>query len=274
MVLKGGTLTLPPAFIQTNNGDPIVFDLAEGEMIYDLNGFNYQTFLYNPNGVPANFGDQLGGFTDVTVYDCLLDMYANRINLEINAEVAIDLFLKNKVDVKLYTNKEDNADGQAGQFLCSVAPTKIEQGIAEGIDVTIDGGWLKPDGMHFNGAFTVVSDEVSTSGPLAFTDMVVPANKKTINGLNAAGGQLAAAELDKPVNVDFQGFTMEIRPSTSATGPAPAKCRHRFRLDGPDGLDAAVRKHSAVDRDDRQLIIECPTSWVCLSSSTNRPSRS
>jgi hypothetical protein len=44
---------------------PSDFRLAEGEMIYDLNGFNYQTYLYNEEGVPASFGEQLGGFTDV-----------------------------------------------------------------------------------------------------------------------------------------------------------------------------------------------------------------
>ncbi len=58
-------------------------------MIYDLNGFNYQTYLYsdNPDGEPADFGEALGGFQDVWVHDCLLDLYANRVNLEINADV-------------------------------------------------------------------------------------------------------------------------------------------------------------------------------------------
>jgi len=89
MVFKGGHLTLPPAFVRARDPNKTIdFKLAEGEMIYDLNGFNYQTFLYNEEGVPASFGDQLGGFTDVTVFNCLLDMYANKVNLEIDAEVA------------------------------------------------------------------------------------------------------------------------------------------------------------------------------------------
>ena len=123
MVFKGGHLTLPPAFVRARDPNKTIdFKLAEGEMIYDLNGFNYQTFLYNEEGVPASFGDQLGGFTDVTVFNCLLDMYANKVNLEIDAEVALELFNNNKVKVKLYTNKEDNENAKGGEFLCSVAP--------------------------------------------------------------------------------------------------------------------------------------------------------
>jgi len=189
----------------------VVFNLAEGEMIYDLNGFNYQTFLYSPSGVPAIFGEELGGFRDVIVYDCLLDLYANKVNLEINADVGIDLFLKNRVKVKLYTNKEDNADGQAGQFLCSVAPTLIEKGLAEGINVKIDGGWLKPDGMHISGALTVETEEVTATDPLAFTDLIIPALQLDTMPLFDPDDHYGSAELDKPVNVNFRGFSMEIR---------------------------------------------------------------
>ena len=89
--------------------------------------------------MPAQFGDALGGFEDVLVYDCMLDMYANRVNLEINAEVKLELFNNNWVKAKLYTNKEDNADGKKGEFLCSVAPTLIEDSNGEGIDTRIDG---------------------------------------------------------------------------------------------------------------------------------------
>jgi hypothetical protein len=49
-------------------------------------------------------------------------MYANKVNLEIDAEVALELFNNNRVKVKLYTNKEDNEDAKGGEFLCSVAP--------------------------------------------------------------------------------------------------------------------------------------------------------
>ncbi len=65
---------MPPAFIKTKDNKPIVFKLAEGEMIYDLNGFNYQTYFCTMTmRVLAVFGSELGGFDDVLVYDCLLD---------------------------------------------------------------------------------------------------------------------------------------------------------------------------------------------------------
>ena len=175
--MKGGTLTLPPNFVKTADGKPVVFHPGGREMIYDLNGFNYQTFLYSPAGVPAQFGETLGGFTDVLIYDCLLDLYANRVNLEINADVGIDLFLKNRVKVKLYTNQEDDGEFEPGQWVCSVAPTLFEKGLADGIQVKIDGGWLKPDGMHISGALMVETEEVVASEPLAYTDLIVPADQ-------------------------------------------------------------------------------------------------
>ena len=98
-------------------------------MIYDLNGFSYQTYMYSndPQGVPAQFGDNLGGFKEVRVKDCLLDMYANRVNLEINANVRIDLFHREWIEAKLFTDEK-------GKFICSAAPTELEDGLAKGVD--------------------------------------------------------------------------------------------------------------------------------------------
>jgi PKD repeat protein len=230
IVMKSGTLALPSAFITTVDEKPIVFELAEGEMIYDLNGFNYQTFLYNDKGVPASFAEALGGFDDVLVYDCLLDLYRNKVNLEINAEVAVELFLNQRVKVKLYTNKEDNEDGRYGEFLCSVAPTRVESATATGIDVIIDVGWLKPDGMHLSGSLEMDTAEIVTSEPLPFTEMVVPAHKVDTNKTKDPQRKYANVPLDRPVNIDFKSFTMEIRAldleyvgsdATSDSGSAP-----------------------------------------------------
>ncbi len=237
LVMKGGDLMLPPSFIQTKDAKPIIFQLAEGEMIYDLNGFNYQTYLYNNQGVPAVFGKSLGSFDDVLVYDCLLDLYANRVNLEINAKVAVDLFQKNRVDVKLYTNKEDNADGKAGEFLCSVAPTRIHDALARGIGAKIDGGWLKPDGMHLVGALELPalgSDgfEVRSDEGLGFTNMIVPAELDQIIGDNNPVLKYAAFELDKPVNISFHGFTMEARALDMEYKPQASGRPVRFTLRG------------------------------------------
>ncbi|HWR19946.1 MAG TPA: hypothetical protein VN608_10015 [Clostridia bacterium] len=210
LVVEGGTLTLPPDFIKSKEGEPIDFTLAEGELIYDLNGFNYQTYLYNDDGVPAKFGDTLGGFDDVLVYDCMLDLYANKVNLEINAEVAVDLFLKNRVKVKLYTNEEDNADGKAGEFLCSVAPTVISNALAEGIDLHIDAGWLREDGMHIGGSMPLAIDEIIADEALPFTDMIVPADINDTHRDVNQNGTYAMVELDRPVNVYFRGFSMQV----------------------------------------------------------------
>ncbi len=213
MVFKGGYLTLPTAFIQTTKGDPIDFALAEGEMIYDLNGFNYQTFLYSDNkeGVPAEFGDRLGGFKQVRVFDCLLDMYANKINLEINAKVALELFNNNWVEVKLYTNKEDNANAKGGEFLCSVAPTVIENFVGLGTTLTVDGGFLEPEGMRFGGSIDLNTPEIQLKEPMKFTTMVVPANKTDTFADNNVDKLHAWATLDKTAPVHMQGFSLDIR---------------------------------------------------------------
>ncbi len=227
LVMHGGTVALPPDFVHKDEdagGGAITFALAKGEMIYDLNGFNYQTYLYNKEGVPADFGDALGGFHDVWVYDCLLDLYANRVNLEINAEVAIDLFRDKRVDAKLYTNKEDNADGKKGQFLCSVAPTTIEDAPATGVDITIGGGWFKEEGMYISGSMVMQIDEIQTgSEPMPFTNMIVPSDIKNSGAMSKANRRYAAVELDRPINIDFQGFTMEIRALDMSYKEHPSK---------------------------------------------------
>ena len=216
LVIKGGKLALPPQFIQQDGGGVIEFALAEGEMIYDLNGFNYQTYLYNDEGVPADFGDELGGFKDVMVYDCLLDLYSNKVNLEINAEVKVELFQNKWVKVKLYTNKKDNEDGKAGEFLCSVAPTVVEDALANDTDMRIDGGWLKPDGMHINGALILpakntAAHEITSDTPLAFSDMLIHPKLNLIQRSYDPERKYGSVTLDKPTNISFNGYTVEVR---------------------------------------------------------------
>ena len=224
LVMQGGTVALPPDFIQKEGSGTIEFQLAPGEMIYDLNGFNYQTYLYNDEGVPATFETALGGFKSVWVYDCLLDLYANRVNLEINAEVAIDLFRGKRVEAKLYTNKEDNSDGKKGEFLCSVAPTTIEDAPATGIDITIDGGWFREEGMYISGSLVVEIDGIQTGDePMPFTDLIVPAEIIKSGAMSKGKRQYAAVELDRPINIDFQGFTMEVRALDMTYQEHPSK---------------------------------------------------
>ena len=133
VVINGGKLALPSSYLQQADGGTIEFMLAEGEMIYDLNGFNYQSYMYSsdPEGVPARFGDSLGGFEHVRIKDCLLDMYSNRVNFEINAMVRVDLFHYEWAEAKLFTDEK-------GKFICSAAPTMIEDCLAKVVDVKID----------------------------------------------------------------------------------------------------------------------------------------
>lgn len=211
MVIKGGYLQLPTAFIQTKDQKPIRFALAEGEMIYDLNGFNYQSFLYNPAGVPATFGSALGGFTDVTVFDSLLDIYANQINLEINAEIVVDLFNNHRVKVKLYTNKEDNEDGKAGQFLCSVAPTVLDEFLGLNTRLTIDGGFIIEDGMSISGAVELITPEIQIEEPMQFSGLLVPSKKTSTFDVVNKDKRYGLATLDKAVPAHMQGFKLAVR---------------------------------------------------------------
>ena len=46
IVVGKAELELPSKYLRQADGSIIRFNLAEGEMLYDLNGFNYQTYLY------------------------------------------------------------------------------------------------------------------------------------------------------------------------------------------------------------------------------------
>ncbi len=219
IVINGGKLALPSAYLQQADGKTIEFSLAEGEMIYDLNGFSYQTYLYSsdPEGVPARFGESLGGFNDVRIKDCLLDMYANRVNFEINARVRIDLFHHEWMEAKLFTDEKEG-------FICSAAPTLIEDGLAKGIDIKIDGGYFEKEGLRIGGQVIIPAPgtsgyEIGSQDPLAFTNMVVPADLEKIR-MQSGTNIYASVPLDKPVNINFQGFPMEVRGlDIKYTGP-------------------------------------------------------
>jgi hypothetical protein len=207
-------VSLPEYYIQPKDKSipAISFDLAPGEMIYDLNGFNYQTYMYNDAGVRAVFGEGFGGFEDVKVFDVLLDMYANRVNMEINTEVLLELLDFNWVKAKIYTNKEDNADGRAGEILCSIAPTIITGAFGPGVDMVVDGGFFRKDGLHMNGSMIIGTDEVQTADePLSFINFIIPAQMEKTNEANNPARKYGNVQLDKPSNVRFQGFTMEVR---------------------------------------------------------------
>jgi hypothetical protein len=205
IVIKKAKLALPSKYLQQSDGNTIQFDLAEGEMIFDLNGFNYQTYLYgsDPEGVPARFGDNLGGFEDVRVKDCLLDLYANTVNLEINATVKVGILQNKKVEAKLYTDKR-------GEFICSVAPT--DAALAKGINMKIDGGFFNKEGMSISGKLELPAEgfDAVSKDALGFTGLTIPSSLEAVT-LGEAAKSTGAVVIDKPVTIDFKGFPMELR---------------------------------------------------------------
>ncbi len=214
IIINDGKLLLPPGYLQTEDGSAIEFNLAPGKMIYDLNGFNYQTYLYAPTeeGVKARTGEELGGFKDAWIHDVMVDMYNNKIDFEVNLTVAVDFLMGNMVDAKLYTLKEpDEYGNKPGTFLCSVTPTLIENSVAENFDLRIDSGWFEPQGMRISGAMQLpdadLGFDVKSDDLLEFIDLVIPAEKNNTTSSTKYG----FATLSEPVKVNFNGFTVEVR---------------------------------------------------------------
>lgn len=213
MRFGGGSFELPADFVKAKGGQPILFQLEKDQLFYDLNGFSYQNYLISPNpdGVEAEFGSALGSFKDVRVKNLLLDLYRNEINMELDASVGLDLFNHKRVDVKLYTNKEDNADGKKGQFLCSVVPTKLEKAIGDNSDLLITGGFVKHHGLYVGGELSLKDEDYRPSGPLGFSELIIPADRKATRQEAEDGTRIGYARLEKPVKADFQGFEVLVR---------------------------------------------------------------
>lgn len=264
IVINGGKLELPSAYIQQKGGGSIEFTLATGEMIYDLNGFSYQTYMYSndPQGVPAQFGDNLGGFKEVRVKDCLLDMYANRVNLEINANVRIDLFHREWIEAKLFTDEK-------GKFICSAAPTELEDGLAKDVDVHISGGFFEPEGLKISGQLILPLPgtegfEIGAEEALTFSNMIVPSDLEKIRTQDGTN-RYASVPLDKPVNINFEGFPMEVRGfDIKYTAPPPMNSigeRNKHKSDWVElTLRGATQLSNTIalsDESTDSLVIKC-----------------
>ncbi|HAL74504.1 MAG TPA: hypothetical protein DCM45_05350 [Clostridiales bacterium] len=205
IIVKEGRLALPAEYIKQDNGQRIAFGLTAGELIYDLNGFSYQNLIYNPEGTPADFGPKLGNFRDVKIFDCTLDLYGNRVNLEMNGELGIPLFNFEKGKIKLYTNKD-------GDFICTMAQTPAIDAAGTGeVKVTIQGGQLMPDGLHVNGLLDInLADSLVLSG-VAFNELIIPADMAMLTESGNADQHYGIALLDQPQTVKFHDFPTEIR---------------------------------------------------------------
>lgn len=211
IIVKEGRLALPAEYIKQDNGQRIAMGLKAGELIYDLNGFSYQNLIYNPEGTPVNFGAKLGNFSDVKIHDCTLDLYGNRVNLEMNGELGIPLFNFEKGKIKLYTNKD-------GDFVCTMAQTPAIDASGTGeVKVTILGGQLMPDGLHVNGLLDIsFADRMEISG-VAFNELIIPSDMTRLTTDDNVNQHYGVALFDQPQTVSFHNFPTEIRAFSFAT---------------------------------------------------------
>ena len=214
LIVKGGTLSLPGGSIRAEDeGSTVDFILREGEMLYDLNGFNYQTYLKSSDedGAPANFGEDLGSFSNVRIHDCLVDIYNNRTSVEVNCTVPLDVFNGQKVNAKIFS------DSVTGAWRCSAAPTEFgPDSFIGGYGIVVDGGWFKTDGVHLNGRMILPElgsqAEVATDDHLSFTDMIIPARKEALNPLSTLYNKnFANMTLNAPVILNFNDFGFTLR---------------------------------------------------------------
>lgn len=212
IVIKDGNVSLPPKYVQTEDNGRVRFNLTTGELLYDQNGFCYQNQAYTPEGVPVNFGDRLGGFTDVIVYNIVFDLYNNIANLEIEGSVAVPLF-HHRVNVRLYKDKD------SGEFVCTVAETEKFDPAGDGkVQIKVLGGYLDEIGMHLDGTLDYTQENSIQFADVQYNDLIVPAN---MNLLNPSGGDATygRALFDKPYLVEFHEFPLEIRAMSMVSVP-------------------------------------------------------
>ncbi len=206
IVVKNGRVGLPPAFIKTDNDQRVLFNLEPGELLYDRNGVFYQNLAYSSEGIPVNFGDSLGGFKDVTVSMIHLDMYNNKVNLEIHGEMGIPLFGYQRANVRLYTSKE------LGKLVCSVAETdKFDPSGTGEVLIKIMGGHLQEDGLHMDGLMDLNFAGKLEMQDMQFNELIVPSDMEKMTESGNAEEKYGKALFDKPYRISFHDFEMDVR---------------------------------------------------------------
>lgn len=204
IVVKKGNVSLPPDYIKSQQGQRIRFNLTAGELLYDRNGFFYQNQAYTPEGVPASFGDALGGFTDVTVKNVAIDLYNNKTNLQITGELAVPLF-NSRLKVKLYT------DEKVQKLVCTVAETEKMDPSGKGtVKVKVLNGYLDPLGLHVDGTLDFAIADSMAFEDIQFNDLLLPADWSKLEQEDPQS-PYGRALFDKPYQVDFHEFPMEVR---------------------------------------------------------------
>jgi len=216
MIIKSGRVSLPPAFIKTEQNKRVSFNLSPNEMLYDRNGFYYQSQAYSPEGIPVNFGDQLGGFEDAYANSIYIDMYNNQVTLEIKGSIGIPLFGFQRADVTLYTSEE------LGKLVCSVDETeKFDPAGTGEVMLSISGGHLMEDGLHMDGTLDLNFPGSMELNNIAFTELIIPADMDGLTAENNEEGLLGSALFDRPYKIQFHDFDMEIRALSLITRTSP-----------------------------------------------------
>ena len=216
MIIKSGRVSLPPAFIKTEQNKRVSFNLTANEMLYDRNGFYYQSQAYSPAGIPVNFGDQLGGFEDAYANSIYIDMYNNKVTLEIKGSIGIPLFGFQRADVTLYTSEE------LGKLVCSVDETpKFDPAGTGEVMLSITGGHLMEDGLHMDGTLDLNFAGSMELNNIAFTELIIPADMDMLTAANNEDGLLGSALFDMPYKIQFHDFDMEIRALSLITRNTP-----------------------------------------------------
>lgn len=212
LIVKSGRVSLPPAFIKTEQDKRVSFNLTPGEMIYDRNGFYYQSQAYSPQGIPVNFGDQLGGFRDAYANSIYIDLYNNKVNLEIKGSIGIPLFGFQRANVTIYTSEE------LGKLVCSVDETeKFDPAGTGEVYLSITGGHLLPDGLHMNGTLDMNFTGGIEAENIRYTELIIPAEMEILKEENNPDGLLGSAMFDMPYKIKFHDFDMEIRALSMVT---------------------------------------------------------
>ena len=204
IIVKKGNVSLPLDYIKSPQGKRIRFNLTAGELLYDRNGFFYQNQVYTPEGVPASFGDALGGFTDVTVKNVAIDLYNNKTNFQITGELAVPLF-NSRLKVKLYT------DEKVQKQVCTVSETeKLDPSGNGAVKVKILNGYLDPLGLHVDGTLDFAIANSIAFEDIQFNDLLLPADWSKL-AQEDPQSPYGRALFDKPYKVDFHDFPMEVR---------------------------------------------------------------
>ncbi len=212
VVVKYGNVSLPPSYVQTDAGKRVRFNVEDGELLYDQNGFFYQNQAYTPEGVSANFGEALGGFTDVMIFNIVIDLYNNITNMQIEGDVAVPM-LNSRLKVSIYTDED-----KGNKLVCSVLETdKFDPSGKGKLKMKVLNGYLDEKGMHIDGTIDMgFEKEKMTLKDMQFTELMIPSDVEKVKVEDEAS-EYGRALFDKPYLVEFHDFPMEVRALSMIT---------------------------------------------------------